>query len=36
MAARLTAFVVVAIVAVTLIAGLIVGAQRDTAMVRWT
>ena len=29
MAARLTAFVVVAIVAVTLIAGLIVGAQRD-------
>ena len=29
MAARLTTFVVVAIVAVTLIAGLIVGAQRD-------
>ena len=29
MAARLTAFVVVAIVAATLIAGLIVGAQRD-------
>ena len=29
MAARLTAYVVVAIVAATLIAGLIVGAQRD-------